>query len=56
MTRYKNVNGVRSPLTAEEEIFRDAQITRAATIKQAEADAKDQKAIERKEGKKKENG
>ena len=50
MTRYKNVNGVRSPLTAEEEIFRDAQITRAATIKQAEADAKAQKAIDAKEG------
>ena len=35
MTRYKNVNGVRSPLTAEEEIFRDAQIARGIARQKA---------------------
>ena len=39
MPRYKNVNGVRSQFTAEEEAAKDAQEAQAVIYNQAEADA-----------------
>ena len=44
MPRYKNVNGVRSQFTAEEEAAKDAQEAQAVIYNQAEADADAQKA------------
>ena len=40
MTRYKNINGVRSELTAEENTLRDAEEAEALAQQQAEKDAK----------------
>ena len=40
MTRYKNINGVRSELTAEENTLRDAEEAEALARQQAEKDAK----------------
>lgn len=40
MARFKNINGIRSQFTAEEEAAKDAEETQFAIDKQAEVDAK----------------
>ncbi len=50
MTRFKMLNGVRTQLTAEEEVARDAEEAQAVINAQAETDAKEQKATDKANG------
>ena len=50
MPRFKNINGVRSELTAEENILRDAEEAQAAIDSKRWADEANQKIVDRKAG------
>jgi len=53
MARYKNINGVRSQFTAQEELDRDAEEVQAAIDKQARIDAATTAAAKKASGKQK---
>jgi hypothetical protein len=53
MARYKNVNGIRIQLTAEEETARDAEEAQSVIREQAKADKKEAEVAKKASGKQK---